>query len=215
MEGQDSRGGCEGNIRQSDALAERLVTSRAVLIFFKGLKRGSVFLVFFISSMISAMVKSSSIITNDQREGFLSEYNGVVMVRHSNDQVLRRGLTVRMSSGTSSSPAVLSLSGFLDTALALLWFEGLKWCRFVALDGEHLVHFLLLERVAVVLDEGFEVLHVFQRQQRVEDLLVDDGFAALEQLVEARPLELLHPASDVLLDPKSTFCRKRRIWVRY
>jgi len=68
------------------------------------------------------------------------------------------------------------LRGVEDVVLA---FDGFVVSGFVALDGEHFEHFLFLVGVAVVLDEGFEVLHIFETEQGVQDLFVNDVLPGL------------------------------------
>lgn len=61
MEHQHAAGRHKGNVVESDALLGGLFTSMAVFSFLRGLKRASLFLVFFITLIISSMAKSFSI----------------------------------------------------------------------------------------------------------------------------------------------------------
>lgn len=89
-------------------------------------------------------------------------------------------------------------------ALAL---DLLQLADLVALDRQHLEHLLFFEGVAVVLDEGLEVLHVLEAHQRVQDLLVDDALPGLDEFVELAPGELWYFPPDILHSQLLTFCR--------
>lgn len=86
----------------------------------------------------------------------------------------------------------------LSEDIVALALDLLQLADLVALDRQHLEHFFLFERVAVVLDESLEVLQVLEAHQRVQDLLIDDALPGLDQLVEPRPCELWHFPPDIL-----------------
>jgi hypothetical protein len=65
MKNQHSFGRNKRDIFKSDALPRARLTSMAVFSFLRGLKRGSVFLVFFMTLMISSTVKSFSIFVKE------------------------------------------------------------------------------------------------------------------------------------------------------
>jgi hypothetical protein len=67
VENYDSLGYFEGDAVHPDALPRVSDTSRAVLSFLRGLKSGSVFLVLFMSSMISSVAKVGSILIKEMK----------------------------------------------------------------------------------------------------------------------------------------------------
>lgn len=86
----------------------------------------------------------------------------------------------------------------------VLAFHLLVLRDLVAFDRQHLEHLHLLVRFTVVPDERFKALYLLQTQQRIQDLLVNDLFAALKQPPEASPLEICYLFLKILSEAQST-----------
>ena len=84
-------------------------------------------------------------------------------------------------------------------------FDSFVFCDFVAFDGKNFQLLFFFKGIAIVFDERFKILNIFQTLKSIHDLLIDHMSSRLQQFNKRPPSELWHFCLNILFEKECTF----------